>query len=334
MRYHASYRWISPAFDVNEMGFLSRAGVQSLTADAGFRATRAGRVAGVPYRSASLMLGFAGDWSTSGIAFARGASLTGTLQFANLVSLQSAVSQQMPGAYCTMTCTRGGPALVDPPRSQASIDLTGDPRRSLVPHVCVGWYRDDEGRSHGMSGQLDALWRVRSNLGLSLALSASDATHDTFFYRWIGAALSDSARVTVARLEQPVRSITTRLDYTVTTTLSVQWYAQAYVSRGTYASVQEVVSPRAERYADRFRPSSDSSLTSSPAGADFRQFRSNAVLRWEYRRGSALFVVWTQGRNLASTEGGALQLGRDVRELLRLRPANVITVKASYWLSG
>ncbi|MGH7712152.1 MAG: DUF5916 domain-containing protein, partial [Gemmatimonadaceae bacterium] len=100
-RFDASYRWISPAFDVNELGFLTRAGLQSLTATVGLRATRAGRVAGVPYRSASLILGFAGDWASSGLAFARGVGLTGTMQFANLVLLQSALSQQLPGAYCT-----------------------------------------------------------------------------------------------------------------------------------------------------------------------------------------------------------------------------------------
>ena len=34
----------------------------------------------------------------------------------------------------------------------------------------------------------------------------------------------------------------------------------------------------------------------------FRQFRSNLVLRWEYRPGSSLYVVWSQGRTDAAPE--------------------------------
>jgi hypothetical protein len=332
-RYDASYRWISPAFDVNEAGFLTTSGVQSLTTNAGLRATRAGRIAGVTYRTASATLGAAGEWSSAGLAFGRGVSLTGSMQLSNQVQLQTALSQQLPGAYCTMSCTRGGPALVDPPHTRVKFDITGDPRRRFIPQLNVDWYRDDEGRSHGGGGQADVLWRARSNLDVSLALGASDATHDAFFYRRFGDAWSDTARITVARLVQPVRSITSRLDYTVTTALSVQWYTQAYTSRGSYSAIRELANPRAERYEDRFRPFRDTSVASGPAGVDFRQFRSNAVVRWEYRPGSVLFLVWTQGRNLDESEPGVLRLGPDLRELFRQRPANQIAVKLSYWLS-
>jgi hypothetical protein len=332
-RYDASYRWISPGFDVNELGFLTKAGVQSVAANAGLRATRAGQIARLPYRTASAMLGFAGEWSSGGLAFARAASLTSAMQLPNLMQLQAVVSQQLPGAYCTMSCTRGGPALVDASRTRAVLDVTGDPRRRLIPHIAVDWFRDDEGRSHGGGAQLDVLWRARSNLDASLAVSASDATNDAFFYRRFGSMRSDTSHVTVARLDQPVRSITARLDYTMTTSLSVQWYAQAYVSRGTYTMVRELADARAHRYDDRFRPFIDPRVADDPGGVDFRQFRSNAVLRWEYRPGSTLFVVWTQGRNLDSSESGALRIGPDLRELFERRPANVVAAKVSYWLN-
>lgn len=332
-RYDVSYRWISPGFDVNEMRFLTASGLQSLNTNAGLRATRAGRIAGVPYRTASVTLGFAGDWSSAGLPFARGLSLTGTMQLENQMQLQGSASQQLPGAYCTVSCTRGGRALVDEPRSRLVVDVRGDPRRALVPHVSGEWYRDDDGRSNGGGGQVDVVWRARSNLDLFVALTASDATHDAFFYHRLGDALSDTARVVVARLDQPVRSITSRLDYTVTTALTIQWYAQTYVSRGTYTNAREIVSPRAERYDDRFRPVIDTTVPSGPGGADFRQFRSNAVLRWEYRPGSTVFVVWTQGRDLGSSDGGELRFGPDVRDLFRQRPANQIAIKLSYWWS-
>ena len=63
-----------------------------------------------------------------------------------------------------------------------------------------------------------------------------------------------------------------------------------------------------------------------------KQFRSNAVLRWEYRPGSTLFVVWSQGRD-AETSDGAFRLGRDARDLFRTAPENVLLVKWSRWLT-
>ena len=35
-----------------------------------------------------------------------------------------------------------------------------------------------------------------------------------------------------------------------------------------------------------------------PGGFNFKEFRSNTVLRWEYRPGSTLFLVWAQGREI------------------------------------
>jgi hypothetical protein len=67
------------------------------------------------------------------------------------------------------------------------------------------------------------------------------------------------------------------------------------------------------------------------------QFRSNVVLRWEYRPGSALFVVWTQGRDDYAEDYSPnppqQAVREDVRDLFRLAPNNTLLLKASYWFS-
>ncbi len=329
-RFDASYRWLSPGFDVNEMGFLTTSGRRSTTGSSTLRAIRPGRALGVPYRSASVSLVMDGHWATSGLSLGRSVALSGTLQLHNQVSLRGVLSQQLGAAYCTMTCTRGGPGLVDPPRSFASFDINGDPRRRLISHLNLNWFRDDEGRSHGIGGQVDALWRARSNLELMLAVSASTPRFDAFYYRRIGALGADTARLIFAQLDQPVRSLTTRLNYTVTRALSVQWYAQAYLSHGDYSNLRLLVDPRASTYDDRFRPFADSG---SAVGLAYRQFRSNAVVRWEYRPGSTLFLVWTQGRDMSAPSNETLRVGSDFRDLMAVRPRNVVALKLSYWLS-
>ena len=65
---------------------------------------------------------------------------------------------------------------------------------------------------------------------------------------------------------------------------------------------------------------------------NFRQFRSNAVLRWEYLPGSALFLVWSQGRD-DFIESGAFDWGGDVRDLFGVAPDNVFMIKVNKWFS-
>ncbi len=47
--------------------------------------------------------------------------------------------------------------------------------------------------------------------------------------------------------------------------------------------------------------------------------------------GSALFLVWSQGRTGFAPDG-TFRFGDDVKDLFRVQPANVFLVKLSYWL--
>ena len=64
----------------------------------------------------------------------------------------------------------------------------------------------------------------------------------------------------------------------------------------------------------------------------FREFRSNLVARWEYKPGSSLYVVWSQGRTGYGSDP-TRSFGGHWGELWRARADNVFLVKASYWFS-
>ncbi|HEX2090752.1 MAG TPA: DUF5916 domain-containing protein, partial [Longimicrobiaceae bacterium] len=64
---------------------------------------------------------------------------------------------------------------------------------------------------------------------------------------------------------------------------------------------------------------------------NFRSLRGNAVLRWEYRPGSTLFLVWQQNRG-GTVSFGDFELGRDVGGIFEAQPDNVFVVKVNYWL--
>jgi hypothetical protein len=62
-----------------------------------------------------------------------------------------------------------------------------------------------------------------------------------------------------------------------------------------------------------------------------KSLRGNAVLRWEYRPGSTIFLVWQQERGAASQDGD-FSFSRDADRLFRAVPSSVFLVKMSYWL--
>ena len=100
-------------------------------------------------------------------------------------------------------------------------------------------------------------------------------------------------------------ALTTRLNYTVTPNLSIQLYAQPFVSAGDY-SIQGAGGRPLARLRRTLRAVD---YTGNP-DFNYRSFRTTNVLRWEYRPGSTLFVVWQQGREDGSTHG-AFDFRRD-----------------------
>jgi len=62
---------------------------------------------------------------------------------------------------------------------------------------------------------------------------------------------------------------------------------------------------------------------------NFHQFRSNLVMRWEYTPGSAVFLVWSQGRTGFGGTGD-FSFQDDIRSLFDVHPADVFLIKFSY----
>ena len=65
--------------------------------------------------------------------------------------------------------------------------------------------------------------------------------------------------------------------------------------------------------------------------AAVRSLRGNAVVRWDYRPGSALYFVWQQQRS-DFVSLGEFEARRDVGAIFRTVPTNVFLLKATYWI--
>jgi len=71
-------------------------------------------------------------------------------------------------------------------------------------------------------------------------------------------------------------------------------------------------------------------LSFAPADFDFRELRSTVVLRWEYRPGSTLFLIWSHNRDSVE-EQGQFDLGHDLGDLAEVTGEHVFLAKLNYW---
>jgi hypothetical protein len=262
--------------------------------------------------------------------------------------------------------TRGGP-LAQAPRSMAvSGGISTDSRKPINLFVGSHYsWNEIGGWGYGVFSSLN----LRPTPGISVSVGP-ELFSSRSILQYVSAQDDATATATFGRqyvfaeVLQKTLDLTTRLNVTFTPALSLQLYAQPFVATGDYDGFKELAQPRSldhvvygEAPGSTLRcfDGNDVELAcgSAPAPAyylgdpdgagprasarvdnpDFgsRSLRGNAVLRWEYRPGSTLYLVWTRSCSASAGPqfGGLNDLGR----LCEGPSDNVFAVKANYWVS-
>jgi hypothetical protein len=327
VQFETSYQRISPGYEVNDLGFLNRADWQDQSTWVGLQFNRPTKV----YDSFRWNFNFWQDWTSAGdLLLERAVNTNVHLQFKNNWFAHAGGTVGQLGATYGDRSTRGGPALRQSSFTAPWVEIQGDSRRVVYPDVFAQLTRTDEGNTRRTYVSPSMQVRLSARTTPSIGLSYSRNEENT---QWYGNFV-DGASVThytFAHLDQTTVGLTFRVDYTASPTLTLQLYANPFVSKGTYSDVREVVNARAANYADRFAPYGDPSVTADPGGFNFKAFNSSTVLRWEYRPGSSMFLVWTQGRQDFEGLEGSRTFSNDLDRLFRVHPANTFLIKVAHW---
>ncbi|HSP16622.1 MAG TPA: DUF5916 domain-containing protein [Thermoanaerobaculia bacterium] len=230
----------------------------------------------------------------------------------------------VPGAFSDQL-TRGGPVVRTPFSWSSDLSIESDDRKRFFAQLNGHLEGDDDGsyvRSIGV--QLNA--RPSSSLVLQVE-PAFTRSHDSKQY--VGTFDDTSATATYGRryefahLEQHSIEIATRADWTLTPQLSFQLYLQPFIAAGDYHDYRALAAARTRDYVPVAQ--------SSSPDFNLRSVRGSAVVRWEFRPGSALFVAWNENR-AGVVPIGNFRLGRDLRAIPGAPSHDVFMVKISYWL--
>ncbi|MCC7262436.1 MAG: carbohydrate binding family 9 domain-containing protein [Candidatus Latescibacteria bacterium] len=313
------YEALSPGFNINDLGFVSRVGTQTLQVWLGPRQYQPWG----PFRERYLDVDANLSWNYDHLVYKKELSISPSFALKNYWSIWGGMSHK----FQTLDDldTRGGPPIEQPASTSTWFGVQSDRRKPLGGQFRFNWARNTEGSTrHSVSIEAEARPSTRVELSLQPGYTwndndaqwvtnvddGDDGTQDHFVY---------------GELKSQVFEVTGRCSWVFARDLTLQFYLQPFVAVGDYGNIKELA--RAKSY--EFTPYSG--LTSNP---NFRQrsLRSNLVLRWEYRPGSTLFMVWSQSRQ-ASAQEPDLRPYANLRKSFADEGTNLFLMKLNYWMN-
>jgi hypothetical protein len=347
---------ITPGYEVNDLGFQSWADRIDVDTNFGYEQPRANShfrrfsVRGGP----SATFNFAGEPVSADFGLFVNGQLLSQNGFNVRMARQFAVWNDR--------LTRGGPLTREPAGYSGNLGFNTDSRGRWQVRSGLRFAADDgggwrRGANFNVGIRIGESYEVR--VGPDVSFSHTPAQYVTT----IGdptAAHTFGSRYVFAGLDQTTVGVETRFNFTFTPDLTLELYAQPFLSTGDYHPFKELALPRTFEFLEygtdvgTVTREDDGRYTIDPHGDGTRTFRvtdrdfnyrsllGNAVLRYEWRPGSTLYLVWQQAREerLTSASGdtagrriGAFDLERDARALFGIKPRNVLMLKVNYWLN-
>lgn len=337
---------VSPGFEINDVGFLTRADRRGFGQGVTYSERRPGKVFR-EWRSTTYInraTNFDGDlidyfyWTSLSVTHLSYWQFNGSVWYE---------PERTDDRF-----TRGGPTALRPAVSRYIAGVRSDPRRRVTAGLDYSLVADRAGsRNAATAISLTLRPSPRWNLsaGPQLTVVHQDAQYVTAVADAAMTATSGT-RYIFAPLDQKELSVITRLNYTFTPNVSLEMYAQPLVSNGAYGAPKQFQRPASYEFAEYGKDfgsiaRAGNGYTVDPDGsgplAGFnvpdrsfttRSLRGNAVVRWEYRPGSTFFLVWQQDR-LNPARADDFSLGRTLGEVFTGKANNVLAVKWTYWIN-
>jgi len=218
--------------------------------------------------------------------------------------------------------TRGGPPIVKPATWFIDSFLGSDSRKKIRLSMDAHFNGNVEGGSNN-NANINLTIQPRPQVQLNISTGITDG-HDVA--QWIqnedvtGDGVTDYI---YGELNRNVVNVTARGTYAFTRDMTLEVYLQPFVAVGDYYNIRRLAAPM----SFEFEPVT---ISNNP---DFnnKSLRSNVVFRWEYRRGSTLYLVYNVS-NSEQSRPGEFSAFRDLGSGFRAAGTQVLMVKFNYWL--
>jgi len=337
-----TFSWLSPGFDMNDIGYLKQADKLSTESVVEFRQTSSWE----KFRSNTLTFTQLNLWNYGGRSYGNSFVLGWKTMLlnryeANLVQtcgLNQADSRRL----------RGGPDIRfgEWYNMEAAFN-TDKARRVMFMMQYSGNYN-----LYGDFGYTTLAPSLTLRLGNHVYLTGKfnySQNRDNMQYVSTVALLSQSEPVyIVGRMNQKTYGMTMKLQVNVSPDISLQWYGAPFTSTAKFSDFKKAVNPESPIRDNRFYAYSSNEINFSDGkyavrnesenfdftnpDFNFNEFRSNFVARWEYNPGSTLYFVW---QHSMSNQAAYFLSGwdRNLDRMFDLPATNVFMIKLNYWIN-
>jgi hypothetical protein len=187
---------------------------------------------------------------------------------------------------------------------------------------------------------LRVLPSLRLDLGPSLSIVETHRQYIATVTTAGGGDQTYGARYLFGHLQRKDASLQLRATWSLSPDLVLTLYAQPFVSVGKYDALGELVAAGSDQVrwydatshvgANRAIDDAGTQFTIAEPDYSVASLRSTAVLRWELRPGSILYVVWQQSRG-GTTLPVAQPLNGAAPNVITESAIHTLAVKLSYW---
>lgn len=331
----------APGLDINDIGRIGAADDRGFNEGVRYRQT----VPGKTLRSWDIGLYNYNEWDYGGIRQGTVFQAISNQVLRNFWQTSANLSYTAPAVEDNLT--RGGPLMGLASSWNGGVSLSTSPGKKTRWSISPGGGWDANG---GWTQAIEAGVSFRPGNRIELSVNPS-------YGRWVdsrqylttlagGTAATFGNRYVFSYIERSELAAQLRLNYSLAPDLTLETYAEPFASTGRYYRHGEL--PRARSFGLREYGSDGTTLTRFGSDSivvtdgsarfqlpvtDFNvlSFRSNVVMRWEWRPGSTAYLVWQQNRGDQRTSG-ALVRPSSLFDALTANGDNVFAIKLNYWL--
>ena len=333
----------TPELETNDFGRLNTAGDMGLTNRLTYRETRPGRY----LRSYQIDTNFNPRlyWDTD-VGMQRNFSQFASATWRNF--WYTSIGWNLDLRAQDPFLTRGGPLMEHPRRW----GVNGTARNSITSRVRWSTTWSVNGSEDGDSAR-DLEFEIAVRPATSWQFSMTPSYQREFSTRQYltqkggGRPEIYGNRFIFGEIRRSTVSMQLRLNYTFKPDLNLDFYAEPFAASGSYDRFGELLVPKSrdllvygengttlDRLTDGSLLVTDGTASFTLENPDFqvKSFRSNLVLRWEWRPGSTLYLVWQQNR----FESRAIRERAGLGTMFRSFSApgdNFFAVKTTLWFS-
>lgn len=307
----ATFQAYDDDFDINDMGYLKRAGIQ--TWDVNFRIRQQDPWG--PILKSNLGISYDLNHRNDGVMIKQQMNFSGSVTTTNYWNFGIHHGQILP-SYSDEDLFRDSRAWIkeNPIGYRGGAWLSTDSRKwiSFRPGLGYGW------KDNGYGGYRVALsTTIRASQRLSTSINIAQHLRLTP-QQWVGIVSDDLGEHRIyGKAKQLTDEVTLRLSYAFSPDLSFQTYLQPFRAKVDYSDFVELAAPMTRQYIP-FNYSDNKNFIMDNTIGTF-------VMRWEYLPGSVIYVVYNlNAQDYFSASSDSWSPSK----------SNTLFIKLNYWFQA